>query len=687
MPKILRQQRMARSASRIQAYWRLNFKYNKTRNIIDRLLAHGMTTRVALAMNFETLVTTLREQAIISNFKAALRRIHLLTTFRHGSPSSALVPENVNVRVVLAAFMIAYRPTHVFESTGPLEQALVDSATPLIETFERICTQIHKNRAFSDVPAELTRHFPTLLLDYLRKFKAWKVPDEAKLTSRIKHALSALYQAKERLSPNEPVDSKLRMELDTQTRNLRLKLSQIAGDSALQEFDDRYEAGETPTQQPSIYATMPGRISNQQLVHELLLDPAFQLNDDGGCAIENATFDQIRLSFQRAFWDSLADDMRLQPTPCFARVLRVCGEIGDSLKELVSEQRSSIEEILDLDFIKQQAEAGLYGLESCRMLVSGIISIIRSSQLPERHESLDAQWPPLLANLNASNASEESFCAALEFILERVHLMRVDHSNARLRLISPMIRTHGVTYERDHFESQLNDGTMTLTNTTAWIDKSLRETVKARPATLDGIINGRAADYTDAHANALFSTLIDTLPIALHTLPETLLFDTHHLQRMQKEIKYITNATAVVMTVASNAPSLVTKNFVDLLLSGDNIVDLEAAETTFRMDEALVRIEDDATRARIRQALFRCIQPSDAVNQLMQLRVRKLLRSMMTTTSAEAMAPPALRSLMPRFQRTMSKINHLAAINRAVHASTYERLFKEAALKIKEERK
>lgn len=686
MPKILRQQRMARSASRIQAYWRLNFKYNKTRNIIARLLAHGMTTRVALAMNFETLVTTLREQAIISNFKAALRRIHLLTTFRHGSPSSALVPENVNVRVVLAAFMIAYRPTHVFETTGPLEQALVDSATPLIETFERICTQIHKNRAFSDVPAELTRNFPTLLLDYLRKFKAWKVPDEAKLTRRIKHALAALYQAKERLSPNEPVDSKLRMELDTQTRNLRLKLSQIAGDSALQEFDDRYEAGETPTQQPSIYATMPGRISNQQLVHELLLDPAFQLNDDGGCAIENATFDQIRLSFQRAFWDSLADDMRLQPTPCFARVLRVCGEIGDSLKELVSEQRSSIEEILDLDFIKQQAEAGLYGLESCRMLVSGIISIIRSSQLPERHESLDAQWPPLLANLNASNASEESFCAALEFILERVHLMRVDHSNARLRLISPMIRTHGVTYERDHFESQLNDGTMTLTNTTAWIDKSLRETVKARPATLDGIINGRAADYTNAHANALFSTLIDTLPIALHTLPETLLFDTHHLQRMQKEIKYITNATAVVMTVASSAPPLVIKNFVDLLLSGDTIVDLEAAETTFRMDEALVRIEDDATRARIRQALFRCIQPSDAVNQLMQLRVRKLLRSMMTT-SAEATAPPALRSLMPRFQRTMSKINHLAAINRAVHASTYERLFKEAALKIKEERK
>jgi len=44
------------------------------------------------------------------------------------------------------------------------------------------------------------------------------------------------------------------------------------------------------------------------------------------------------------------------------------------------------------------------------------------------------------------------FCKALEFLLDRVNIMRVDAANARLRLISPVIRDHGVQYERDKFQ-------------------------------------------------------------------------------------------------------------------------------------------------------------------------------------------------------------------------------------------
>ena len=79
----------------------------------------------------------LREKSVIAVTRACLQRIHLLATFLHGSPSRTMDPECVNVRVFLAAFMIAYRPTHVFESMGALEQALLESAIPLLETFER----------------------------------------------------------------------------------------------------------------------------------------------------------------------------------------------------------------------------------------------------------------------------------------------------------------------------------------------------------------------------------------------------------------------------------------------------------------------------------------------------------------------------------------------------------------------
>ena len=125
--------------------------------------------------SFESLVIHLREKSTISISKACLQRIHLLCTFRHGSPAKSLSADNVNVRVFLAGYMIAFRPTHVFESMGALEQALLDAATPLMATFDRICRTIDARTPFSLVPHELTKDFPTLLFNFLKCFKAWKV--------------------------------------------------------------------------------------------------------------------------------------------------------------------------------------------------------------------------------------------------------------------------------------------------------------------------------------------------------------------------------------------------------------------------------------------------------------------------------------------------------------------------------
>ena len=146
------------------------------------------------------------------------------------------------------------------------------------------------------------------------------MPDEAKLTCRIKHALIALYQAEEHLPPAEPTDSKLRLEFRTQIDRLRTKLSQIAGPEALEQFDTQRRAGQ-PSGSGSgggppggggggggssaaagvggsgsgssagvgsgagaaglssgAYPSLPGRMTNEQLAHELLLDPTFQLD-------------------------------------------------------------------------------------------------------------------------------------------------------------------------------------------------------------------------------------------------------------------------------------------------------------------------------------------------------------------------------------------------------------------------
>jgi len=252
------------------------------------------------------MVVFLREKYVIATAKRFVQRLHLISTFLYGSPAKALNPDHVNIRVVLAAYMIAVQPTRVFESMGPLEKSLFESAVGLTTSLEHLATDVARTGAFCLVGADMAESFPKAIFEFLRRFKAWKVPDEAKLTCRIKHALIALYQAEKQLPPNEPEDSKLRIEFRVQTERLRGKLQQIAGVAALAEFDQNCKSGvlKSPIDGdtgcgPCAYAALPGRMTNEQLAHELLMDPTFQLNDTGDVSSANPFFHRIRQSFHQ----------------------------------------------------------------------------------------------------------------------------------------------------------------------------------------------------------------------------------------------------------------------------------------------------------------------------------------------------------------------------------------------------
>jgi hypothetical protein len=258
-----------------------------------------------VSCSFEALVVFLREKPIVKVARNCVQRIHFCCNSLHGAPRKALEPESVNVRVVLAAYMIAGRPTHVFESMGALEQSLYESALVLTANLESLARSIAQTGCFHLVNADLAESFSTVLFEYLKRFKAWKVPDEAKLVCRIKHALIALYQAEQHLPPDEPEDSKLKIEFRTQIERLRSKLRQIGGVDALTQFDEECKKC-GPVLPPSdcgggggAYASLPGRMTNEQLAHELLLDPTFQLSDSGGSDCENPVFHRIRASFHQ----------------------------------------------------------------------------------------------------------------------------------------------------------------------------------------------------------------------------------------------------------------------------------------------------------------------------------------------------------------------------------------------------
>ena len=58
-------------------------------------------------------------------------------------------------------------------------------------------------------------------------------------------------------------------------------------------------------------------------------------------------------------------------------------------------------------------------------------------------------------------------------VLERASL---DAANARLRLIAPVIKDHGVDYERGKFQEKLDEGALTLERTEATAREQLQRT-------------------------------------------------------------------------------------------------------------------------------------------------------------------------------------------------------------------
>ena len=119
--------------------------------------------------------------------------------------------------------MTAFHPTNVFESIGELERPVVDASGPVLRIFENICQRLRDDAAFDSLPNELTG-FAEMLMTYIRQnrhFRAWRAIDHERLPFRIRRSLLTLYQAQAHLPPNEPMDSRLRLQFAEQIERLR----------------------------------------------------------------------------------------------------------------------------------------------------------------------------------------------------------------------------------------------------------------------------------------------------------------------------------------------------------------------------------------------------------------------------------------------------------------------------------
>lgn len=530
---------------------------------------------------------------MISAAKACLQRVQFLSNVLHGLPEGMLSHDNVNVRVFLAAFLITYRSNHVFEMMGELEITLKNSAMVMLRSFEEILVKIQEKCRTTTtsssmiavsprLPGDDNRHiiskdFVPMLLQYLTDFERWKVPDKAKLMRRIVRALVALYEAEGQLPVDEPENSRVKIQFRYQIQRLRSKLLQIGGQEKLDEFDQNrgVNLANAAAVTLSSYSNniidesdvrFPSRMTNEQLAHELLLDPTFKLDADVAAGYGGASPEALRIRevFHDAFWASLEEDLRDNQPPCYGRALRVLAEIRDGIAELASAHQSlAIREIVDIDHIKAQLNSGAYDWASCTATIQGIFRVVRQVQAPSRDSQNSFILEEVTAKMTEAGDRVElqpaAFCFGLHKLLGVVNDMRVDAANAKLRLIAPVVMEHGVEYERGKLAEKLRSGEVTLVRIKAAIEKSVDSIIsKMSPTEEVNSSNNISSDSIIlCHAN-IFCDMMMGPVINADNILETVLFDKDRLIRFWNGMRYMATILSILNQLKHHYPTTTT---------------------------------------------------------------------------------------------------------------------------------
>ena len=664
-------------------FWRNYLSTNTTFTLAKAFTDKGFLVETLQANTFDATITLLKQKDTIDVAKRCLMRVHKLSAMLHGTSHLTNVPTRIHVKVFLSSYLILLHRARVFESMGDAEGFLFESSQKLCMNFEAIMKALTiEKKPFYKISHDLTKSFPILLFNYIDWFKKWKLVDEVKLYGRIKHALVALLEARKLLPLDDFENSEQEKSFLEDLGRLKNKLIHIGGPMKWQQFEKDYpeittlQISRISQESSSNHEFKNKRMTNEELAHELLLKPTFQLTEAMASGCFDVITQRIRESFREAFWSSLEDDLRLSE-PCYARILKLLAEVRDGIAELAgSEVSSQVRELVDIDLISQQTQMKVFDWTQVIQLLTGIVNIIKRVQCTRRDIETATLWDEKSEALeNASGEIQKqpsAFCQTLKFLLGRVNAMRVDAANARLRLIAPVVRDHGVEYEKGKMRERLESGEITLNGARTWLKESLLSLVKHYPLLVEQVAQGNATALVKAHGSAL----VDLIENKNISIPETLLLDTQRIKIMRAQYERLVFYAVVLVTAKNNFA------LEDEVVTG--LVALEAEADRDWKDRCIsigaAAVGSDRLHAYMNVVKKRLSDRTEPVHALMHTRVRAFWESAVGGARALTEELQGVEGLQTIAREWVGELTLMANLNIRVHGPLYDRLMPFAAI-------
>ncbi|KAM3582526.1 hypothetical protein VKS41_005171 [Umbelopsis sp. WA50703] len=609
-------------------------------------------------------------------------------------------------------------------------KSLLQAAKDLLHAFQEWLEAAHTEKFDQKWTA-----FEDCWNSYYALFEAWKRNDVEKLVDNLITHYIEMERLWDTLGKHADSANEIRSQLDTQQLQISQKLQKVGGAKAMQKLesvkqtiqtsreearargqreraDSVFSVPASPTPRPektsdtdidpksATSSTSDSRssdngdlnkilgsfapasgITNEQLAHEVVMNPDFKLEKNGKSEI----VDQVRQIATRAFFDSMREDFENKNYQRW-----IPGLVGDMKERLLSLAPTNskiyqdVNDTLDLALIAQQINAETYNVNST---INFVVGTMEKLCAPVRDNAVKA--------IRNTHDLPDTFRA----ILELLDQMNLDLANYRIQALRPYLKDISVEYEREKFSTALKNGKTGLVRTRDWLklaNTSLQEIAGQRNP--EGVEEtDTRVRFSDVYNEALVRLLGSSEPLYPDNGPETLAMDVERITDYQNEAQAITIVAALIMltknfSASEESTKRATSTAAMKELRDKLFVLLEAKDTTLdnlslQIIECIQQLSDvnfnalsEEKQNMIRTMVGKTLSYKDTVYSLLSRRLLSVIRSHLQHgqfSTNETLSSYGLGVVRSRLEKLSYKVYILARHNRDVYASWYDEIIGE----------
>ncbi|KAH0618816.1 hypothetical protein JD844_018303 [Phrynosoma platyrhinos] len=346
-------------------------------------------------------------------------------------------------------------------------------------------------------------------------------------------------------------------------------------------------------------------VSKMTIAHEIVINQDFKLQEVN--FPPNSLEKRVKETLHKAFWDNLREQLSKMP-PDYSHAVKLLQEIKEILLSLLlprqTRLQSQIEEALDMELIKQEAEHGALDIANLTTYILGTMAMlcapVRDEEIQRLRVMTDPvhllRWAPLawtkvwtlfdkfngqkvatptiemrqiLVAGNGVDAMTVDFISAASDreIFRVLDLMKMDMVNFTIRILRPHLQEHSVQYERKKFQELLSKLPAGLVFTTEWLRKAAAEV--SSDVQLSSSTSKTNGSPVPASPQAAGEVLFIHSPTAVlnqaymdllrwdsgKEYPETMMMDQARLHALQMEVNRLAIIAAVLLVSNSTCDS------------------------------------------------------------------------------------------------------------------------------------